>query len=452
MEPCCKTRDINYKTTFGMKKYFKNPAILLLFGIVLIMAGCSKGPNYEIYKYPTQAASGISPVSGYPKTLVTISGKNFGTLTNAVKVSFGGVSGAVVSCADNQIVVQVPANGLSGKVLLSVWTVTDSVGNFTIVPAPVITTQSTTAASPGDTLNLTGSGFGTNAAALTVNFNGVAGSVYSVTADTLVRVIVPAGFTSGPDSLYVNGYAVAFPTDVAYLVSVPDPIYQLDFEGNLNATIGANATYIQGTGSALTYVPGVSGQAVYLAGMLNPDNSSTNQAIALQPNNVAQLNEFTASTWVNTPGQVGDWSGLYNFGDGRYNKVSLYAQTAGWWNGAGNNMVGRFMDYNVAGGGETNDITSASIPTSGWHHLVMTVSKTNLRMIVYLDGTAIGTQTLPGRFDVLTEFNAANVVSYLGASVFIDKGEACFKGAIDKFQLWNSELTASQVYTVFYKK
>ena len=42
--------------------------------------------------------------------------------------------------------------------------------------------------------------------------------------------------------------------------------------------------------------------------------------------------------------------------------------------------------------------------------------------------------------------------AYLGAGCVSNTGEPALKGAIDKFQVYNSALTANQVYTLYYKK
>ncbi|MBO9617840.1 MAG: IPT/TIG domain-containing protein [Niabella sp.] len=107
-----------------------------LFIATLIIAGCEKGPAYRTFTYPVPVASGMSPVTGYPGSNVTITGSNFDTLTGAVKVWFGGIPATtVVSSSNNQIVVQVPATATSGKVSLQVWTnKLDSIGTFTVTP------------------------------------------------------------------------------------------------------------------------------------------------------------------------------------------------------------------------------------------------------------------------------------------------------------------------------
>ncbi|MFL9482913.1 LamG-like jellyroll fold domain-containing protein [Chitinophagaceae bacterium LWZ2-11] len=430
--------------------------LLWMAGLVALSTGCQKGPDYKIYTYPAQTATALSPASGYPGIDVTINGKNFGTLAGAVKVFFGGVQADTVrSCTDGQIVVKVPPKAISGKVTLKVWTTSiDSIGSFTVIAAPIIKSASASAGSPGDVITLKGTGFGTVVSNLAIKFNGTSGVVNTVVADTLITATVPAGFTSGNIVLYVNGFPVTGP-GFAYLVPVPNAVYQLDFENNLNeANGGTPATYTQGAASPISYMTGVSGQAVSLAGYANAaggtNNGVYNQILAL-PVNAARYNELTVSCWVNWPVQS-DWSPIFDFGQTRGNRLVFLARATAGWNGAGNNMVGRIIFENVTGFTgyqETNAVSSSAIPATGWHHVAMTVSKTTLLMKMYLDGALIKTQALPAAYD-LTAFNQNH--AYIGANSYGTANEPSFAGGIDKFQIFNSVLTDNQVYTVYFKK
>ena len=429
---------------------------MLAISIAIVLTGCEKGPSFKEYTYPKQTASGISPATGYPGTYVTITGKDFGGLTGAVKVFFGGVKAdSVISCTDNQIVAKVPVTAISGKVSLQIWTNTnDSIGSYTVIPAPVIKSASANAGSPGDIVTIKGTGFGADISKLAVKFNGTAATVNTAVADTLITVTVPSGFSSGNIVVYVNGFAVTGPS-FAYLVPVPNANYQLDFEGNLNDLMGGTAaTYTQGAGAALSYITGISGQAVSLAGYTNPaggTNSGVYNQIMALPVNIARYNELTVSCWVYWPVQT-DWSPIFDFGATRGNRVCLLARATSSWNGAGTNMVGRAIFENVTGFTgylETNAVTSSAIPNTGWHHVAMTSSKTDLLMKVYLDGALIKSQALPANYD-LTVYSQNH--AYVGANSYGTANEPSFAGGIDKFQVFNSTLSANQVYTLYYKK
>jgi hypothetical protein len=429
--------------------------LLLAIGAVALLFACKEeGPNFKEYVYPTPVPSGFSPASGYPNTYVTISGSSFGIYPKAVSVYFGGVmADSIISCIDNQILVKVPVKAITGKVTLKVWSQTvDLTGDYTVIAPPVIKSVSKDAGAPGDIIKLRGTGFGTVPANLNLNFNGVPGTINSAVNDTLITATVPSGFTSGPLILSVNGYLVPGPS-FAYLVPVPAAVYQLDFEDNLKATIGpADASYMQGSASPISYIPGVSGKAVSFAGYLVADNG-VHQAIKL-PTNAGRYDELTVSCWVSHPGDVSAtyFEPVWNFGTSdnalKNNNIALCAATASWWNNAGKNIVSRYIyDFNGAYA-ETNLITSSPVSTSGWHHLVVTASKSTKKMITYMDGKVIGTITLPANYDLKI---ATQDYTFIGAHAD-HSNNWNFAGGIDKFQIYDSVLNANQIYTLFYKK
>ncbi|OQP61214.1 hypothetical protein A3860_05745 [Niastella vici] len=428
--------------------------ILAILFAAAIIASCNKGPNLTTYTYPAPLPTGFSPASGYPGTDVVITGSSFGDYPNAVKVFFNGVKADTIrSCADGKIVVKVPANALTGKVSISVWTNgVDSLGIFTVIPAPVVKSISADAGTPGDTVIIKGMGYGTDPSKVVVSFNGTTGTVNAMN-DTLIKAIVPAGFSSGNIIVIVNGFPVTGP-GFAYLVPVPDPIYQLDFEGNLNDKMGGTAsTYIKGTAgvAALSYVTGINGQAVYLPpGVKATAFGDVQQTISL-PAQISKVPELTVSCWVNWAGTA-DWEPIFDFGETRGNRVNLTARAAASWNGAGTNMVSRFIIENKTGFSgyfEYNNIGNKSITVNTWRHAVLTVSSANLIMKMYLDGVLIGTKALPAGASN-TIFSHSKV--YIGGQVVAAANEPTYGGKIDKFQLYNSVLSADQIYTLFYKK
>jgi hypothetical protein len=194
-----------------MKHKFLSIACWLIT-MVLFGTSCEKGPNFKEYVYPEQTATGLSTTSGYPRIDVTITGKDFGDKVGAVKVWFGGVQADTIrSCSNTQIVVQVPAKAVSGKVTLQVWTHTDdSIGTFTVIPAPVINSIASNNAQknvayPGDTLTIKGIRFGTDVSKAAIKFNGTAATDIPSFSDTLIKVVAPNGFSSGNATLTMGG-------------------------------------------------------------------------------------------------------------------------------------------------------------------------------------------------------------------------------------------------------
>ncbi len=245
-----------------MKYKFFNIACWLIT-MVIFGTSCEKGPNFKDYVYPKPTITGISASGGYPGIDVAITGKDFGDKVGAVKVWFGGVEAeTITSCADDKIVVKVPAKAVSGKVTLQVWTHTsDSIGTYTVIPAPVINSiasnnAQTYVAYPGDTLTIRGVRFGMDASKMAVNFNGTAATILTPVTDTMFQVIAPASFATGNVTLTMGGLtitampAIINPTaagDVTpyFLSNYATPFARGDWDGgrwgNLDASWIANA-------------------------------------------------------------------------------------------------------------------------------------------------------------------------------------------------------------------
>jgi len=175
-----------------MKKIIYNPIIVLFTLLVTIICSCQKGPDFRKFSYPPQTPSGISPEIGYPGSYVTINGKGFDTLTGAVKVWFAGIKAdSIISCKDDQIVVKVPDGAATGKVSLQIWTnQDDSIGNFTVVPAPTFGTISTVRAKAGEIVTISGTHLGTDPNAVKVMIGSVQAEIQSI-SDNQIEFKVP---------------------------------------------------------------------------------------------------------------------------------------------------------------------------------------------------------------------------------------------------------------------
>ena len=188
----------------------------MLLAISLIaLSGCEKEANFNVYEYPKQTVTGMSPSVGYPGINLTITGKDFGTLPKAVKVYFGNVLATnVVSCEDTKIVVQVPANAVTADVSLKIWT-NDSgvIGNFTTLPPPTITSVVTSnainnVAFPGeDIVTINGTNFGTDASKVAVSFNGTPATIQTI-ADDKITMLAPLNYATGFVSISMGGLTV----------------------------------------------------------------------------------------------------------------------------------------------------------------------------------------------------------------------------------------------------
>lgn len=206
-------------------------AVLILF--VLSFTSCEEGPDFRKFNYPEQTVTGMSPGMAFPTQRITITGADFGTETEPVKVYFNGVlADSVLSCTDNQIIVKVPDDAISGKITLTIWTHTiDSIGNFIVMPLPTLESViskggiAPNIAMPGDEVWITGKNFFTDESNVTIDFNGTPVTDIVSLSETLIKVIAPEDYTTGPvhitfNDLTLTGTALApgiTPGDVSVL-------------------------------------------------------------------------------------------------------------------------------------------------------------------------------------------------------------------------------------------
>ena len=118
---------------------------------------------------PAPTISGFTPTSGPVSTSVTITGAVF---SGATAVTFNGVTASFTVNSDTQITALAPPGATTGKIAVTTpgGTAT-SEADFTVIPAPTITSFSPTSGSVGTVVTITGT---TLTGATTVKFNGTA--------------------------------------------------------------------------------------------------------------------------------------------------------------------------------------------------------------------------------------------------------------------------------------
>lgn len=165
-----------------------------------------QGPAVTITGTPS--LSGFTPSSGAVGALVTINGNNFSTSPNENLVKFNGVTATVQTSTTSTMTVAVPAGATTGPISHTYAGVTSlSADNFTVVPAPVISSFLPARGAVGATVVINGSNFSSVASENVVRFNGVQANITSALS-TQLTVVVPTGATTGVISVTAAGVTV----------------------------------------------------------------------------------------------------------------------------------------------------------------------------------------------------------------------------------------------------
>src|SRR5712691_5668436 len=176
---------------------FNRKSILILTGcLVLLFAR-------EAHAAPP-SITGLSPNSGAVGASVTITGTNFGSTQGTSTVKFNGTTATTTSWSATSIVARVPTGATTGNVVVTVSNHASNGMNFTVVPAPSITSLSPTSGAEGASVTITGANFGTSQGTSTVKFNGTTATPTSWSA-TSIGVPVPTGATTGNVVVHASG-------------------------------------------------------------------------------------------------------------------------------------------------------------------------------------------------------------------------------------------------------
>ena len=163
----------------------------------------------------------FTPQRGAPRSKVTINGQGFSPVTSGNEVRFNGVVASVVSATSTRLVVTVPVVATTGPISVTVGgTTVQTDRDFTILPAPIITSVSPRFAvrPPALTLSLQVNGFNLADATYSFLLNPPQISVVAVTTD-------PSG-TSATLSLNMSADATGtFALVVANQYGTSDPSF-----------------------------------------------------------------------------------------------------------------------------------------------------------------------------------------------------------------------------------
>lgn len=206
-----------------MKKIFNSIIMcVMIFLISFIGSACSDSDNDGLNKYPTPMISEFYPTEGYPTSIVTIKGANFGSeRTERIgRVYFGGIEATeYVAWSDTEIQVRVPNNAKTGNITLWVWkNNTETTSEYTCIPGAIITDINPNPASPESTITIMGKNFqsfidkGLVASDVIVEFQskdeGIITSAGKELTATALKVDVPANAKGGNITVKFGDYQI----------------------------------------------------------------------------------------------------------------------------------------------------------------------------------------------------------------------------------------------------
>ena len=163
--------------------------------------GCQATRSITVFLPGPPTITSFTPLAVGIGNPVTISGTNF---RGASFVGFNGTSATfTMNAAGTIITATVPPEATAGKITVTTagGTIT-SASDYTVVPAPTITSFTPSSGAEGTAVTITGTNF-TNASA--VRFNGTAAISFSIVSDTSITVTVRTGATTGTISVTTPG-------------------------------------------------------------------------------------------------------------------------------------------------------------------------------------------------------------------------------------------------------
>jgi len=184
--------------------------------------------DYTVIK-PTIVA--LNPPGSQLGAFTVLTGSGFGTSQGTSQVMFNNVVAFASSWSDSSINVQVPATATNGSVTVTVDGVASNSAQFTVLEALTITGISPSSGSIGNTITVTGTGFGSSQSNSTLSFYGANGNVTSW-SDTQIQATVPLLSSSGLVSVGVAE------------VVVSGPWFTLTSATDLTDSLGNPTTYV----------------------------------------------------------------------------------------------------------------------------------------------------------------------------------------------------------------
>lgn len=168
----------------------------------------------------------FAPAIAPPGSRVTLTGTGFHPRPTYNRVFIGNTPCRVVTASQTQLVIEIPAAGASGTLMIEVRSGgrAYSTQPLVIQAAPTFAGFTPPAGPPGSQVRISGTNFGTDVRVVQVTIGGVAATVRGLTATEIVAEI-PATAPDGPIAVIVNGIGPVTsgaPFDVVAVPTIAD--------------------------------------------------------------------------------------------------------------------------------------------------------------------------------------------------------------------------------------
>jgi len=185
----------------------------------------------------------FAPTSGAIGATVVITGTDF---TGATTVAFNGTAAAFSVNSSTQITATVPAGATTGKVSVTTPAGTaTSTGDFTVIPAPTITSFAPTTGPIGTSVVITGTEF---TGATVVTFNGTT-STFAVDSATQITATVPSGALTGKIGVTTPGGTATSTADFTVTAAAPTVTSFTPLTGPVGTVVTITGTNLTGAAS-----------------------------------------------------------------------------------------------------------------------------------------------------------------------------------------------------------
>jgi hypothetical protein len=203
---------------------------------------------------PMPTITSFTPTSGGTGVSVTITGTNF---TGATAVSFGGIAATSFTVTSATSITAIIGAGASGNVSVTTAGGTATLGGFTFMSPPTITSFSPEKGRSGITVTITGTNFNETTA---VSFGGVPSASFVINSSTSISAVVGAGasgditVTTPYGAATAGGFAFEVGRGVNELVIYPNPADEFVLVKHPSTDLPAQLKVIDLTGKVVRVI------------------------------------------------------------------------------------------------------------------------------------------------------------------------------------------------------